>query len=72
MVSVGPPLFASPPGSSARLLSLTLSPMVSPLTPVLLPKPHEASSEILPPPFPMTPVLCTPQLDPVLLAMIEF
>ena len=47
MVSVGPPLLASPLESSAMLVSLTLSPIVSPLAPVLVPKAHEASSEIL-------------------------
>jgi hypothetical protein len=69
MVSVGPPLFCSPLVSSN---GRTLSPMVSPLSPVLLPKPHEPSSEILKPPLPMTPVPTTPQLVPVLPARIEF
>ena len=42
------------------------------MAPVLVPKPHELSSEILPPPFPMTPAFDTPQLSPVLFARIEF
>lgn len=42
------------------------------MAPMLLPKPHEPSSEISSPPFPITPALCTPQLAPVLLARIEF
>ena len=69
IVSVDPPLFCSPLGSSS---GRTLSPSVSLLNPVLLPKSHEPSSEILKPPFPMTPVLCEPQFVPVLFARIEF
>ena len=45
---------------------------MSPLRPVLLPKPHELSSEMLKVPFPIVPALSTPQLVPVLLARIEF
>ena len=67
IVSVGPPLFCSA-SSSGR----TLSPIVSPLRPVLLPKPHELSSAMLKVPFPIVPPLSTPQLAPVLLARIEF
>ena len=44
-------MFAMPPESSARLLSLTPSPMVFPLAAVLVPKAQEASSEILKPPL---------------------
>ncbi len=68
-MSVGPPLFCSPLGSSS---GRTLSPIVSLLSPVLVPKAHEPSSEILKPPFPMTPGLCEPQFVPMLLARIEF
>jgi len=67
IVSVGPPLFWSE-ASSGR----TLSPIVSPLRPMLLPKPHELSSEMLKVPFPIVPALSTPQLVPLLLARIEF
>jgi hypothetical protein len=42
------------------------------LTAVLVPKAHELSSEILSPPFPMTPAFAVPQLNPVLAARIEF
>jgi hypothetical protein len=47
MVSVGPPLFAKPLGSSAMLASVTLSPMVWLLAAVLLPKLQLASSAML-------------------------
>jgi hypothetical protein len=50
MVLVGPPLLADPPGWSARLPSLTLSPIVSPLAAVLLPNPQVLSSEMSYPP----------------------
>src|SRR5215469_13326748 len=48
MVWVEPPLNRRPLGSNP---GLTLSPMVKPLAPVLIPNPHEASSEMLPPPL---------------------
>ena len=67
IVSVGPPLFWSA-SSSGR----TLSPIASPLRPVLLPKPQELSSAMLKVPFPIVPALSTPQSVPVLLARIEF
>jgi hypothetical protein len=67
IVSVGPPLFCSPLVSNNGMM---LSPIASPLAPVLLPKPHEASSEISPLPL-MTPALPTPQLVPLLPARIE-
>lgn len=42
------------------------------MTAVLGPKAHEPSSEILSPPFSMTPALGIPQFAPVLPARIEF
>ncbi len=63
MVSVGPPFFARLE-ARFRLTSVTLSPIVSPLAAVLLPKPQEASSEILNPPL----VIVLEQLPPGLIA----
>src|ERR1700740_1464566 len=69
MVWVGPPLFWSPFGSSARLVSLTLSPIVSPLAAMLFPNPQVPSSEMLEPPLVTGGVPVPAQLPPeVLLA----